>query len=95
MAVKITSATNNGLEGILIKVEVDICKGLPMFNIVGYIINMIENKKWWDIAKYTPPFLEPNIVYCISIILNITKKYKQIFNYLFSCLSTRTTLKSG
>ena len=35
MAVKITSATNNGLEGILIKVEVDICKGLPMFNIVG------------------------------------------------------------
>lgn len=35
MAVKIISATNNGLEGILIKVEVDICKGLPMFNIVG------------------------------------------------------------
>lgn len=35
MAVKITSATNTGLEGILIKVEVDICKGLPMFNIVG------------------------------------------------------------
>lgn len=35
MAVKIISATNNGLEGILIKVEVDICKGLPVFNIVG------------------------------------------------------------
>ncbi|WP_459480683.1 YifB family Mg chelatase-like AAA ATPase [Clostridium saccharoperbutylacetonicum] len=35
MAVKIISATHNGLEGFLIKVEVDITKGLPMFNIVG------------------------------------------------------------
>jgi len=35
MAVKIISATHNGLEGFLIKVEVDISKGLPMFNIVG------------------------------------------------------------
>ncbi|WP_297425062.1 YifB family Mg chelatase-like AAA ATPase [Clostridium sp.] len=35
MAVKIISATHNGLEGFLIKVEVDISKGLPVFNIVG------------------------------------------------------------
>ena len=35
MAVKIISATHNGLEGFLIKVEVDISKGLPIFNIVG------------------------------------------------------------
>lgn len=35
MAVKIISATHNGLEGFVIKVEVDISKGLPVFNIVG------------------------------------------------------------
>lgn len=35
MAVKIISATHNGFEGFLIDVEVDISKGLPMFNIVG------------------------------------------------------------
>ena len=35
MAVKIISATHNGLEGVLISVEVDISKGLPVFNIVG------------------------------------------------------------
>lgn len=35
MAIKITSATYNNLEGILIDVEVDISKGLPQFTIVG------------------------------------------------------------
>lgn len=35
MAIKITSATYNNLEGILIDVEVDICRGLPQFSIVG------------------------------------------------------------
>lgn len=35
MAVKIISATSNSIEGILIKVEVDISRGLPVFNIVG------------------------------------------------------------
>src|SRR5471030_808746 len=35
IAVKIVSATHNGLEGFLIEVEVDISKGLPVFNIVG------------------------------------------------------------
>lgn len=35
MAVKIISATYNNLEGILIHVEVDICRGLPQFSIVG------------------------------------------------------------
>lgn len=35
MAIEIISATHNGLDGILIKVEVDINKGMPSFNIVG------------------------------------------------------------
>ena len=35
MAIKILSATHNGIDGVIIKVEVDISKGLPMFNIVG------------------------------------------------------------
>ena len=35
MAIEITSATHDGLDGILIKVEVDINKGMPSFNIVG------------------------------------------------------------
>lgn len=35
MAIKIISATHNGLEGVLINVEVDIEKGLPQFIIVG------------------------------------------------------------
>lgn len=35
MAVKIISATHNGIEGFLINIEVDIEKGLPQFIIVG------------------------------------------------------------
>lgn len=35
MAIKIISATQSGLDGVLINVEVDISKGLPQFNIVG------------------------------------------------------------
>lgn len=35
MAVKIISATHQGLDGVLINVEIDISKGLPAFNIVG------------------------------------------------------------
>jgi magnesium chelatase family protein len=35
MSMEIISATHNGLDGILINVEVDINKGMPSFNIVG------------------------------------------------------------
>ena len=35
MSIEIISATHNGLDGILITVEVDISKGIPNFNIVG------------------------------------------------------------
>ena len=35
MAINIISATHRGLDGVLVNVEVDISKGLPMFNIVG------------------------------------------------------------
>ncbi len=45
MAVKIISATNNALEGILIKVEVDINKGLPVFNIVGLPDTSVKEAK--------------------------------------------------
>ncbi len=45
MAVKIVSATHNGLEGFLIKVEVDICKGLPVFNIVGLPDTSVKEAK--------------------------------------------------
>lgn len=45
MAVKIISATHNGLEGFLINVEVDISKGLPMFNIVGLPDTSVKEAK--------------------------------------------------
>lgn len=35
MAINIISATHHGLDGVLINVEVDIMKGIPIFNIVG------------------------------------------------------------
>ncbi|ASW42933.1 YifB family Mg chelatase-like AAA ATPase [Clostridium isatidis] len=35
MSIEIISATYNGLDGILVNVEVDITKGIPSFNIVG------------------------------------------------------------
>ena len=37
MAVKILSATYIGITGQIITVEVDITRGLPNFNMVGYI----------------------------------------------------------
>ena len=37
MAIQIISATHRGLDGVLINVEVDITRGIPIFNIVGYI----------------------------------------------------------
>ena len=45
MAVKIISATHNGLEGFLINVEVDISKGLPIFNIVGLPDTSVKEAK--------------------------------------------------
>ncbi|WP_294392176.1 YifB family Mg chelatase-like AAA ATPase [uncultured Clostridium sp.] len=45
MAIKITSATYNNLEGILIDVEVDICKGLPQFSIVGLPDTSVKEAK--------------------------------------------------
>lgn len=45
MAVKIISATHNGLEGFLINVEVDISRGLPIFNIVGLPDTSVKEAK--------------------------------------------------
>lgn len=45
MAVKIISATHSELEGFLINVEVDISKGLPMFNIVGLPDTSVKEAK--------------------------------------------------
>lgn len=36
LSIEIISATHNGLDGMLITVEVDINKGMPTFSIVGY-----------------------------------------------------------
>lgn len=35
LSIEIISATHNGLDGMLITVEVDINKGMPTFSIVG------------------------------------------------------------
>jgi len=40
MAVKVLSATYVGIIGQIIKVEVDITRGLPNFNMVGYICSI-------------------------------------------------------
>ena len=45
MAIEIISATHNGLDGILITVEVDISKGIPNFNIVGLPDTSIKEAK--------------------------------------------------
>lgn len=45
MAIEIISATHNGLDGILITVEVDISKGVPNFNIVGLPDTSIKEAK--------------------------------------------------
>lgn len=42
MAIKIISATHSGLDGVLINVEVDITKGIPIFNIIVY--KVIQSK---------------------------------------------------
>lgn len=45
MSIKIISATQNGLEGLLIEVEVDISKGLPSFSIVGLADTSVKESK--------------------------------------------------
>ncbi|MBU3132451.1 YifB family Mg chelatase-like AAA ATPase [Clostridium gasigenes] len=45
MSIEIISATHNGLDGILITVEVDISKGIPNFNIVGLPDTSIKEAK--------------------------------------------------
>ncbi|GAA0176907.1 YifB family Mg chelatase-like AAA ATPase [Clostridium sediminicola] len=45
MAVKINTATFNGVDGISINVEVDISNGLPSFNIVGLADTSIKESK--------------------------------------------------
>lgn len=45
MAIKITSAAFNGIEGKIVDVEVDISKGLPCFNIVGLGDTSIKESK--------------------------------------------------
>jgi magnesium chelatase family protein len=46
MAVKILSATCNGINGIVINVEIDIARGLPAFNVVGLAdISVKESKE--------------------------------------------------
>ena len=43
MALKITSATHRGLDGVLISVEVDITRGIPSFNIIEHISKILKN----------------------------------------------------
>lgn len=45
MSVEIISATYNGLDGVLITVEIDISKGMPNFNIVGLPDTSIKEAK--------------------------------------------------
>ena len=41
----IISATHRGLDGVLINVEVDITRGIPIFNIVGLPDTSIKESK--------------------------------------------------
>lgn len=45
MSVSLISSTFNGIEGTLINVEVDICKGLPSFSIVGLPDTSVKEAK--------------------------------------------------
>lgn len=45
MSIEIISATHNGLDGMLVSVEVDINKGMPTFNIVGLPDTSIKESK--------------------------------------------------
>lgn len=45
MAVKITTATFTGVEGVIISVEVDISRGMPTFSIVGLADTAVKESK--------------------------------------------------
>ncbi|WP_040211707.1 YifB family Mg chelatase-like AAA ATPase [Clostridium polynesiense] len=45
MAIEINSAALYGIEGLLVKVEVDIAKGMPSFNIVGLADTAVKEAK--------------------------------------------------
>lgn len=45
MAVTLISSTYEGIEGVLIRIEVDISKGLPSFNIVGLADTSVKESK--------------------------------------------------
>lgn len=45
MAIKILSSTFNGIEGVLITVEVELSRGLPAFNIVGLADTSVRESK--------------------------------------------------
>ena len=45
MAIKILSSTFNGVEGVLITVEVELSRGLPTFNIVGLADTSVRESK--------------------------------------------------
>ena len=50
MALKITSATHRGLDGVLISVEVDITRGIPSFNIIVYKVILLKQFKMTTMA---------------------------------------------
>lgn len=45
MAIEVNSAALNGIDGLLVKVEVDIAKGMPSFNIVGLVDTAVKEAK--------------------------------------------------
>ncbi|MBC2580503.1 hypothetical protein HGI79_09385 [Clostridium sp. DJ247] len=45
MAVKITTAAFNGIDGVIVSVEVDIERGLPCFNIVGLADTSVKESR--------------------------------------------------
>ena len=61
MAIKIISATHSGLDGVLINVEVDITKGIPIFNIIVYIIKIFKSLAMTIILKSIGNTVKPII----------------------------------
>lgn len=61
MAIKIISATHSGLDGVLINVEVDITKGIPIFNIIVYISKIFKSLAMTIILKSIGNTVKPII----------------------------------
>lgn len=45
MAIEVNSAAISGVDALLVKVEVDIAKGMPNFNIVGLVDTAVKEAK--------------------------------------------------